>query len=390
MAACPLKSVHFVTEGDFLAVRYNVACRRIWHERLAIGLPTGFGLTACILTPDDDDYDEDFGIAANIAHWVLLPVPGGVDPVFGADAVHRFETIPTPVTLRNLAATASARLAQPAINIDVLPRLTRGPLPVVAVGAGAGPGGAGVPAVVGAGLPGLIAALGGGAGGGAGAAAAAPAVAGAGGAAGAAAPGAAAAVPDIRACPLITGLLGDRKIEFREAVARMCQTALPTWPLEGPRTTLWVCRFMVDNGGSPLARHGRWRSEARLTNSDGGVGEHERCCRALEIMACWDQMNLPDLAVAEMLARSVQLQEERWRDRLAGDDYASGLDSHLFYGTSSVRGNVCVSPALQQFVSAELAKEYSVAKERRKAGEERNTARAKQKGKHNKKDDGSP
>ena len=388
MAACPLKSVHSVAEGDFLAVRYNVGGRRIWHERLIIGLPVGFGLTACILTPDDDDYDEDLGIAANIAEWVLLPIPGAVDPAFGADTVHRFQALPTPATLRALTAAASARLAQPAINIDVLPRLTRGPLPVVAVGGGAGPGGAGAPAAVGAGLPGLIAALGGGAGGAGGAAAAAPGVAGAGAAAAAAAPGAPAVVPDIRACPLITGLLGDRKIEFREAVARMCQTAIPTWPLEGPRTTFWVCRFMVDNGGSPLARHGRWRAEARLTNSDGGVGEHERCCRALEVMSCWDQLNLPDLAVAEMLARSVQMQEERWRDRLSGEDPNSGLDSHLFYGTSSVRGNVCVSPALQAYVSTELAKEYSVSKERRKAGEERNAARAKQNGK--KKDDVAP
>ena len=44
-----------------------------------------------------------------------------------------------------------------------------------------------------------------------------------------------------------------------------------------------------------------------------------------------------------------------------------------------------MSPALQAYVSTELAKEYSVSKERRKAGMERNAARAKQKGK--KKDD---
>ena len=199
-------------------------------------------------------------------------------------------------------------------------------------------------------------------------------------------------VADIRAWPLNAGVLGDRKIEFRTAVARMIQTDIKGWPLEGPRTVLWVCRFFVENGGSPLSRHGRWRAEARLSATDGGVGEHERCCRALEMMACWDQLNLPDIAVAEMLGRSVQLQEERWRERLSGDDSANGLDSHLFYGTASVRGNVCVCPALQHFVAQELSKEFSVAKERRKANEERAAARPKKGGKEKgkKNDEGAP
>ena len=143
-----------------------------------------------------------------------------------------------------------------------------------------------------------------------------------------------------------------------------------------------MCRFLLQNGGSPLARHGRWRSEGKLAASDGGVGEHERCCRALEFMACHDQLNLPDLAAAELLSRSLQMQEERYRDRFAGAD-ESHLDSHLFYGTAALRGNLCVCPPLQKHVSEELAKEYAGAKERRKAAEERAAAR-KPKGKKDK------
>ena len=162
-------------------------------------------------------------------------------------------------------------------------------------------------------------------------------------------------------------------LEFRDAVGQMQESALPDFPVQGPRTTLWVCRFLVENGGSPMARHSRWRSEGQLLASEGGVGEHERCCRLLEQMACWDQLNLPDLASAELVARSLQMQEERHRDRLLS---AEDGDSHLFYGTSAVRGNLCVCPALQAHVSAELAKEVAVAKERRKAREERVAARA--------------
>eukprot|EP00959_Pyramimonas_sp_CCMP1952_P109601 2292691-Pyramimonas_sp.AAC.1 len=43
-------------------------------------------------------------------------------------------------------------------------------------------------------------------------------------------------------------------------------------------------------------------------------------------------------------------------------------------GTAEVRGDVCVSPALQQYVSAELAREVAVQKELRKAREERQLA----------------
>eukprot|EP00959_Pyramimonas_sp_CCMP1952_P416436 8724456-Pyramimonas_sp.AAC.1 len=58
-------------------------------------------------------------------------------------------------------------------------------------------------------------------------------------------------------------------------------------------------------------------------------------------------------------------------------------------GLDHVRGNVAVCPALQSWVSAGLQKEVSVMKERRKAREERASAKQnKNKTKKDGKDDG--
>jgi hypothetical protein len=45
------------------------------------------------------------------------------------------------------------------------------------------------------------------------------------------------------------------------------------------------------------------------------------------------------------------------------------------HGTGKVRGNLCVCPALQDWISEELRKESAVLKERRKAREERSLLR---------------
>eukprot|EP00959_Pyramimonas_sp_CCMP1952_P012890 272628-Pyramimonas_sp.AAC.1 len=98
----------------------------------------------------------------------------------------------------------------------------------------------------------------------------------------------------------------------------MREDAWPDWPIRGPRTVPWVLKFMEQNGGSPMGRHMRFRTEAKLSPSDVGVDEHERACRMLEQMIFYDQLMVTNLASAESLCRAIQVQEERCRDRLAG------------------------------------------------------------------------
>ena len=102
---------------------------------------------------------------------------------------------------------------------------------------------------------------------------------------------------------------------------------------------------------------------------------HEACCQMLQDMLCYDQLNGPDLAVGEHCARQIQLTEERWKERLIPSTDQEG-DSYLYLGRST-RGSLCIAPQLTEWLSEELRKEYAVAKERRKAREERALARPK-------------
>ena len=104
--------------------------------------------------------------------------------------------------------------------------------------------------------------------------------------------------------------------------------------------------------------------------------QHEAYCRAVELMVTFDQLSVGSLASAEFLCRQIQMQEERWRERAnnAGDTAGSLQDAHVYAGLAT-RGNICICPLLQEYVSDELKKETAVAKERRKAREERALAK---------------
>ena len=151
----------------------------------------------------------------------------------------------------------------------------------------------------------------------------------------------------------------------------MIEHPWPDWRLTGPRTCLWVCRFICENGATPLGRHQLFKTMFRLTDADVGVVEHEECCRILQEGVCYDQLNVASLASFEAVSRSLQVQEERYRHHLNEENDDEGYDRHLFLGNQHSRGNLCVCPLLQSFVAAELARKAALAKERRKAREER-------------------
>ncbi|CAK0872690.1 unnamed protein product, partial [Prorocentrum cordatum] len=185
------------------------------------------------------------------------------------------------------------------------------------------------------------------------AAPAALAAPGAGGALGAAAPAGAAGIGyfDLRVLPVQCDLLGDRLLPFDRAVQSFREDLFADWPIKGPRSCFWVCRYIALNGGSPTGRHARWKHDAKLQSQDPLVSAHERCCRLLETMACYDQINLPNSATAENLARSLQVQEERWRER----------DSHQYCGAYIIRlGRAC--PELTERVAKELSREHALPK----------------------------
>jgi len=169
-----------------------------------------------------------------------------------------------------------------------------------------------------------------------------------------------------------------RHREFRAFIEQISQDDWEDWPIQGPRTTAWVLQFMLEHGGTPRGWHRRWMAEPRLSQVDKGVDVHELACIALEALCCYDQINAPNLASAEHLCRQLQLVEERYKDRRPGsfEGHDAEADFHLYAG-SETRGILRVAPALSKWVAEQLQCEAAVAKERRKACEERALARPK-------------
>ena len=70
--------------------------------------------------------------------------------------------------------------------------------------------------------------------------------------------------------------------------------------------------------------------------------------------------------------------EERWKARIYGNaEQSEAMQDSFLYAGAATRGCLCIHPELQSWVAGELSKEYAVAKERRKAREERALLRPK-------------
>ncbi|CAK0896628.1 unnamed protein product [Prorocentrum cordatum] len=358
--------------GGFILLEY-VGHPNVMHERLVIFAPSGQTLV-CTLTPDDDSYEEDIFGVIHVRRW--LPCDGGRMGAHlvavAALYVHGFRGVPMLARVAQVLAAAASRMgAVPALGTVVecwLPSPIAPPAaPGAAPAAGGGVGGfAAALALPPAGADGTAAA------------ASPPPLIGrqrqaeqAEQAAAAAPAGAAGAAPaDARIRPVSFDLQVQRHVDYRTAVMNM-----EDWPVRGPATALWTLKFMEAHGGTPTGRHSRWLSEMRLAGHEPSVHEHEMACRTLERMVVHDQLNVANPASGEMLARAVQLQEERHRDRVAPAVDSPNENAHILLGTDQLRGNACVAPALQEFCKEELRKQNAHRKEQRKAREEHELAR---------------
>ncbi|CAK0802743.1 unnamed protein product [Prorocentrum cordatum] len=209
---------------------------------------------------------------------------------------------------------------------------------------------------------------------------------------------------------------------FQEQEARSPRAALELplpprqpcrrWALRCPRGRSWrprcqvwatvVCWCLLSEAlcslqpsGPPRqtthGRRARWKADAKLQDNDGGVENHLMNCQMLESKATFGQCSLPDIAAAEIMSRSVQLSEERRRDRvptLSGGGGDAAQDAFRRMGLGRSRGKVTARPAPQFWASLELQKEASVMTERRKDREERASAKATNKANKDERDDG--
>ena len=331
--------------GTEALIRYNVGGPVVWHKRLL--LAQVHQTEWIVVTPDFDLFAEErsAGLNADVIGIRLLAAGGGVPPSVDPARIYDFANIITNAEKNALIAEARV-LAQ-------AERVRRGlPHPAVAVVAPAAdpdpvpPAGAAV--LRAGGLDALNAALGLG-----------------GAAAGGSAPrppvpeavGVQAAVPraavglalegrpwpttgDVRSFSVWLDNLGRRHRDLRDCSTLMTEDAFDDWPVRGPRTAPWRFKHMIEQAGNPTAWHSKWKGLAGVKDTDGCCIAHATACHTLELLARFDQLNIPNIAAAELLSRQIQLIEERRCEEVLRDEsgkkqkndtmVGAGIDAYLY------------------------------------------------------------
>eukprot|EP00973_Karenia_brevis_P081915 11357407-Karenia_brevis.AAC.1 len=93
----------------------------------------------------------------------------------------------------------------------------------------------------------------------------------------------------------------------------------------------------MENANTPLAHHQKWRSDCKLPLNDNGVIQHEAWCRVLHTLLVYDQIDVHNVAGAELVARQIQLIEHKYADRLPAASEGSDSNSLLFAGSLGTR-----------------------------------------------------
>mmetsp|Transcript_102511 Transcript_102511/g.330659 ORF Transcript_102511/g.330659 Transcript_102511/m.330659 type:complete len:439 (+) Transcript_102511:461-1777(+) len=190
---------------------------------------------------------------------------------------------------------------------------------------------------------------------------------------------------DARTLPVLSTAVG-RHREF-SSLAELCEEELfDDFPLTGPRTAHWCLNFLRRRH-TPTDHHMSFRTMARLGSDAWGMGEHEQLLKMVELAGSFDQLDLSNLAWAEMAFRRIQVIEwvhhERVREGEASGDRLSPEEWAAFSGTTKAGDTLMVCPQLLSHMKGVVETDVQIMKSVRKAREERELKRghAKAKGK---------
>jgi hypothetical protein len=173
---------------------------------------------------------------------------------------------------------------------------------------------------------------------------------------------------DLRTLPVCYDVQGERFRRFEDAVVLSVETDFADWPISGPRTALFRMKTLRKAGQTPVSQHMSWVEKSKMNKNDRSRHEHEVLSRILETLVCYDQCNVSNLAAVERLVRRQQLIESAYRDGEVPS--YDGAEYYMGDEAVAVDGSV-ICPALRKHATERLKDEYAVAKEKRKAKEEK-------------------
>ena len=170
---------------------------------------------------------------------------------------------------------------------------------------------------------------------------------------------------------------GHRRREWRDVPDACSTVQFSDFPLPGERTAAWCLAHVDRHHGGMEQHHALFKTLCKLQMSDWGVELHETLASILHTAACYDQLDLTNLAWAEMALRSMQSIEFVYQERMIEKEtLASGSRLTLeertaFTGAVRPGQQLMVCPTLLEHVKKEAERTGGLLKELRKAREER-------------------
>ena len=181
---------------------------------------------------------------------------------------------------------------------------------------------------------------------------------------------------DLRILPVTKGGLGVPEISLKDVVP-LCKEVDVQWELPGPRTTKWCLNYLAVEGLGFEGHHERVRQICKVDATAWGIQEHFQVSMAIRQSLLSDQLDCCNLLSSEIQFRRLQTIEFSYAEK-ARDLESKAVGGRLsleeqtsFGGVTRQYSTLMICPQLLEHVKAETEREASLAKNLRKAREER-------------------
>ena len=173
---------------------------------------------------------------------------------------------------------------------------------------------------------------------------------------------------DVRILPIQYDLVsGERHRSLEESAALLSPATFGDWPIDGPRSMSWFTRNLRKSHLTFLTHHQKWIAQSGIRDGDRVRHEHSSLCRALDLLASYDQLNIANLAGAEAMLKRVQLIEEAYHGRPSAPSFEA---AEHYLGIQETTDGSMVDPILRKHASLKIKDEIDVKREQRKYMEE--------------------
>lgn len=164
-------------------------------------------------------------------------------------------------------------------------------------------------------------------------------------------------------------------------VAKKAKEHEVSWVLTGPRTTKWCVSYLVVEGLGLEGHHERFRQLAKVDAASWGVQEHFQLSMIIKHAMQVDQINAYNNMFCEVIFRRLQTIEYAYAEKVRDAESKSVggrlsvEEQQTFGGLTRQAGTLMICPELLDYVKGEVERDASLAKNMRKAREERELAR---------------